>query len=75
MSTPFVWVRVQRGGISEVRKGCHTTFLKIVFTGPSLPKNHFIVAINWKGICFLDESEKRFLDLSFPEITGIHTNR
>uniref|UniRef100_A0A670IGV0 Myosin VIIB n=1 Tax=Podarcis muralis TaxID=64176 RepID=A0A670IGV0_PODMU len=45
------------------------------FSGPSLPKNHFIVAINWKGICFLDESEKRFLDLSFPEITGIHTNR
>uniref|UniRef100_A0A8C3I3A1 Myosin VIIB n=1 Tax=Chrysemys picta bellii TaxID=8478 RepID=A0A8C3I3A1_CHRPI len=44
------------------------------FSGPSLPKNHFIVAINWKGICFLDESEKRLLDLSFPEITGIHTN-
>ncbi|NWY75917.1 MYO7B protein, partial [Erithacus rubecula] len=44
------------------------------FSGPSLPKNHFIVAINWKGICFLDESEKRLLELSFPEITGIHTN-
>ncbi|XP_060098667.1 unconventional myosin-VIIb [Heteronotia binoei] len=45
------------------------------FSGPSLPKNHFIVAINWKGICFLDDSEKRLLDLSFPEITGIHTSR
>uniref|UniRef100_A0A8D0HH36 Myosin VIIBb n=1 Tax=Sphenodon punctatus TaxID=8508 RepID=A0A8D0HH36_SPHPU len=45
------------------------------FSGPSLPKIYFIVAINWKGICFLDESEKRLLDLSFPEITGIHTNR
>ncbi|XP_074888136.1 unconventional myosin-VIIb isoform X2 [Buteo buteo] len=45
------------------------------FSGPSLPKNHFIVAINWKGICFLDESEKRLLELTFPEITGIHTNR
>uniref|UniRef100_A0A8C8S4Z2 Myosin VIIB n=1 Tax=Pelusios castaneus TaxID=367368 RepID=A0A8C8S4Z2_9SAUR len=45
------------------------------FSGPSLPRNHFIVAINWKGICFLDELEKRLLDLSFPEITGIHTNR
>ncbi|NXM91478.1 MYO7A protein, partial [Oenanthe oenanthe] len=44
------------------------------FSGPSLPKNRFIVAINWKGICFLDESEKRLLELSFPEITGIHTN-
>ncbi|KAF4791487.1 Unconventional myosin-VIIb [Turdus rufiventris] len=45
------------------------------FSGPSLPKNHFIVAINWKGICFLDESEKCLLELTFPEITGIHTNR
>uniref|UniRef100_A0A8C8AHF2 Myosin VIIB n=1 Tax=Otus sunia TaxID=257818 RepID=A0A8C8AHF2_9STRI len=40
------------------------------FSGPSLPKNHFIVAINWKGICFLDESEKRLLELTFPEITA-----
>uniref|UniRef100_A0A8C3JZP0 Myosin VIIB n=1 Tax=Calidris pygmaea TaxID=425635 RepID=A0A8C3JZP0_9CHAR len=39
------------------------------FSGPSLPKNHFIVAVNWKGICFLDESEKRLLELTFPEIT------
>ncbi|XP_021250654.1 unconventional myosin-VIIb [Numida meleagris] len=45
------------------------------FSGPSLPKNHFILAVNWKGICFLDESEKQLLDLTFPEITGIHTNR
>ncbi|KAM6260380.1 unconventional myosin-VIIb [Spheniscus humboldti] len=45
------------------------------FSGPSLPKNHFIVAVNWKGIYFLDESEKRLLELTFPEITGIHTNR
>ncbi|XP_070801042.1 unconventional myosin-VIIb [Pituophis catenifer annectens] len=45
------------------------------FSGPSLPKKHFIVAINWKGICFLDDTERRLLDLSFPEITGIHTNR
>ncbi|XP_063263865.1 unconventional myosin-VIIb [Prinia subflava] len=45
------------------------------FSGPSLPKNHFIIAINWKGICFLDESEKRLLELTFPEVTGIHTNR
>ncbi|XP_035190252.1 unconventional myosin-VIIb isoform X2 [Oxyura jamaicensis] len=45
------------------------------FSGPSLPKNHFILAVNWKGICFLDESEKQILDLTFPEITGIHTNR
>nr|XP_033813505.1 unconventional myosin-VIIb isoform X2 [Geotrypetes seraphini] len=45
------------------------------FSGPTLPKNQFIMAINSKGISFLDKSEKKFLDLSFPEIIGIHTSR
>ncbi|XP_072263935.1 unconventional myosin-VIIb [Pyxicephalus adspersus] len=45
------------------------------FSGPSINKNHFIVAINWKGVSFLDETEKKLLDLSFPELIGIHTKR
>ncbi|XP_030072340.1 unconventional myosin-VIIb-like [Microcaecilia unicolor] len=45
------------------------------FSGPTLPKNQFIMAINSKEISFLDKSEKKFLDLSFPEIIGIHTSR
>ncbi|KAM5165557.1 unconventional myosin-VIIb [Mantella aurantiaca] len=45
------------------------------FSGPSIIRNHFIVAINWKGVSFLDETEKKLLDLSFPELIGIHTKR
>nr|XP_014341154.1 PREDICTED: unconventional myosin-VIIb [Latimeria chalumnae] len=45
------------------------------FSGPSLPKNQFIVAVNWTGVSFLDESEKKLLELIFPEIIAIHTNR
>ncbi|XP_074071029.1 unconventional myosin-VIIb [Macrotis lagotis] len=45
------------------------------FSGPNLPKTQLILAINWKGLCFLDKSEKKLLDLTFPEITGIVTNR
>uniref|UniRef100_A0A8C5PFG3 Myosin VIIB n=1 Tax=Leptobrachium leishanense TaxID=445787 RepID=A0A8C5PFG3_9ANUR len=45
------------------------------FSGPTMAKNHFIVAINWKGVSFLDESEKKLLDISFPELIGIHTKR
>ncbi|XP_041647355.1 unconventional myosin-VIIa [Cheilinus undulatus] len=44
-------------------------------SGPALPKNKFIVAINWTGITFLDEREKRLLELSFPEVTGVNTIR
>uniref|UniRef100_A0A672G4R0 Si:ch73-194h10.2 n=1 Tax=Salarias fasciatus TaxID=181472 RepID=A0A672G4R0_SALFA len=40
-------------------------------SGPPLPKNKFIVAINWTGITFLDEREKRLLQLSFPEVTKV----
>lgn len=46
-----------------------------MFVGPSLAKNKFIVAINWTGITFLDEREKRLLELSFPEVTAVHTAR
>lgn len=44
-------------------------------SGPALPRTKFIVAINWTGITFLDDREKRLLELSFPEVTGVHTVR
>nr|XP_020465549.1 unconventional myosin-VIIa-like [Monopterus albus] len=51
-------------------------FFEVVkLSGPPLPKRKFIVAINWTGITFLDEREKRLLELSFPEVTGVNTIR
>uniref|UniRef100_A0A3Q2CYC3 Myosin VIIB n=1 Tax=Cyprinodon variegatus TaxID=28743 RepID=A0A3Q2CYC3_CYPVA len=43
-------------------------------SGP-VPKSKFIVAINWTGITFLDEREKRLMELSFPEVMGVNTIR
>uniref|UniRef100_A0A3B4WIZ2 Myosin VIIB n=1 Tax=Seriola lalandi dorsalis TaxID=1841481 RepID=A0A3B4WIZ2_SERLL len=48
-------------------------FFEVVKLSPPLPKSKFIVAINWTGITFLDEREKRLLELSFPEVTGVNT--
>uniref|UniRef100_A0A671LN89 Unconventional myosin-VIIa-like n=1 Tax=Sinocyclocheilus anshuiensis TaxID=1608454 RepID=A0A671LN89_9TELE len=45
------------------------------FSGPSLPKNDVIVAVNWTGVYFVDEQEQVLLDLSFPEITAISSSR
>ncbi|XP_075425742.1 unconventional myosin-VIIb isoform X2 [Ascaphus truei] len=45
------------------------------FSGPSISRNHFILAINWKGLSFLDETEKKLLDLSFIDLIGIRTKR
>ncbi|CAN9500286.1 unnamed protein product [Ophioblennius macclurei] len=44
-------------------------------SGPPLPRNKFIVAINWTGITFLDGREKRLLQLSFPQVIAINTMR
>uniref|UniRef100_A0A8C1JN12 Myosin VIIAb n=1 Tax=Cyprinus carpio TaxID=7962 RepID=A0A8C1JN12_CYPCA len=45
------------------------------FSGPSLPKNDVIVAVNWTGVYFVDEQEQVLLDLSFPEITAVSSGK
>ncbi|XP_067897907.1 unconventional myosin-VIIa-like isoform X2 [Heterodontus francisci] len=45
------------------------------FSGPTLPKNQLVVAVNWTGVSFVDKNEKLLLKRSYPEITGVNTNR
>jgi len=40
-------------------------------TGPNLPKNDVIIAVNWTGVYVVDDQEQVLLELSFPEITSI----
>ena len=44
-------------------------------TGPSLSKNDVIIAINWTGIYFVDDQEQVLLELPFPEITSIQSQK
>ncbi|XP_012505369.1 PREDICTED: unconventional myosin-VIIb [Propithecus coquereli] len=44
-------------------------------SGPCLPKTQLVLAVNWKGLYFLDQQEKMLLELSFPEIMCLATNR
>ncbi|XP_023565487.1 unconventional myosin-VIIb [Octodon degus] len=44
-------------------------------SGPRLPKTQLVLAINWKGLHFLDQRERTVLELSFPEVTSVVTNR
>lgn len=46
-----------------------------LLTGPSLPKNDVIVAVNWTGVYFVDEQEQVLLELSFPEIMAVSSSR
>ncbi|CAN0290451.1 unnamed protein product, partial [Lampetra fluviatilis] len=45
------------------------------FSGPSLPKNEVIVAVNWTGVYFVDDQEQVLLELSFPDITAVSSSR
>ncbi|XP_076836298.1 unconventional myosin-VIIa [Brachyhypopomus gauderio] len=45
------------------------------FSGPSLPKNDVIVAVNWTGVYVMDEQEQVLLEVSFPEITTVSCSR
>ncbi|XP_070329055.1 unconventional myosin-VIIa isoform X2 [Odocoileus virginianus] len=45
------------------------------FSGPNLPKNDVIVAVNWTGVYFVDEQEQVLLELSFPEIMAVSSSR
>jgi len=40
-------------------------------SGPNLPKNDVIIAVNWTGVYVVDDQEQVLLELSFPEITSI----
>jgi hypothetical protein len=43
------------------------------FSGPSLPKNDVIIAVNWTGVYVVDDQEQVLLEFSFPEITSVST--
>lgn len=44
-------------------------------SGPHLPKNDVIIAINWTGVYVVDEQEQVLLELSFPEITSVASHK
>ena len=47
----------------------------LCFSGPFLPKEDLIVAVNWTGVYFVDEQEQVLLEHSFPEITAVSSSR
>ena len=44
-------------------------------SGPTLPKNEVILAVNWTGVYIVDDQEHVLLECSFPEITNVSSSR
>ncbi|CAL1540127.1 unnamed protein product [Lymnaea stagnalis] len=40
-------------------------------SGPNLPKDDAVIAVNWTGVYVVDDLEQVLLELSFPEISNI----
>uniref|UniRef100_A0A8D3D1Y2 Myosin VIIBb n=1 Tax=Scophthalmus maximus TaxID=52904 RepID=A0A8D3D1Y2_SCOMX len=45
-----------------------------MMSGPPLPKSRFVVAVNWKGIFFMDGREKKLLELPYLEVNEVQAN-
>ena len=45
------------------------------FSGPPLPKNDVIIAVNWTGVYVVDENEAMLLQWRFPDITAVSCSR
>ncbi|XP_043287934.1 myosin-VIIa-like isoform X2 [Venturia canescens] len=44
-------------------------------SGPALPVDNVIVAVNWTGIYLVDDQERMLMELSFPEIIEVTFQR
>ncbi|KAK1786290.1 hypothetical protein P4O66_017991, partial [Electrophorus voltai] len=42
-----------------------------MISGPSLPQDQFVVAVNWSGLSFQEGKDRTFLQLTYPKVTGI----
>ena len=47
----------------------------VMLLGPNLPKNDVIIAVNWTGVYVVDDQEQVLLELSFPEITTVSSQK
>lgn len=53
----------------------HRVIFHTRYSGPNLPKNDVIIAVNWTGVYVVDDQEQVLLELSFPEITTVSCNK
>ncbi|KAI5099410.1 unconventional myosin-VIIa isoform X2 [Silurus meridionalis] len=42
-----------------------------IVSGPNLPEEKMVVAVNWYGISFQEGKEKTYLKIPYPEVTGV----
>lgn len=47
-------------------------FFEVTMTsGPDLSRSRFIVAVNWSGIFFIDDKDRRLLELQYIDVKGV----
>ena len=41
------------------------------FSGPALPRDDVIIAVNWTGVYIVDSEERVLMECSFPELLAV----
>ncbi len=45
------------------------------FSGPVLPRDDVIIAVNWTGVYIVDSEERVLVECSFPELLTVSSGR
>ncbi|XP_065177890.1 unconventional myosin-VIIa-like [Sycon ciliatum] len=45
------------------------------FSGPELPQNDVVIAVNWTGVYIVDSQEHVLAEFSFPEISSVSSSK
>ncbi len=45
------------------------------FSGPILPRDDVIIAVNWTGVYIVDAEERVLVECSFPEVLAVSGGR
>uniref|UniRef100_A0A3B3D6D1 Myosin VIIBb n=1 Tax=Oryzias melastigma TaxID=30732 RepID=A0A3B3D6D1_ORYME len=80
------WVQLITAKVSEVRELVDTVrekwpldfskFYEVTMTsGPPLPKNRFVLAVNSSGICFMEKRDRTLLDIPYIEVKKVEMEK
>uniref|UniRef100_A0A8B9JE83 Myosin VIIBb n=1 Tax=Astyanax mexicanus TaxID=7994 RepID=A0A8B9JE83_ASTMX len=65
-------------GLKNIYFGSELPIVEMALTvlfSPPLPEDQFVVAVNWSGVSFQAGKDRTFLQLSYPELTGVQILR
>uniref|UniRef100_A0A3B5B673 FERM domain-containing protein n=1 Tax=Stegastes partitus TaxID=144197 RepID=A0A3B5B673_9TELE len=65
------WIQFISSPLEQVKHKRSRHIFAYLSTGPPLPKSRFVVAVNWRGIVFMEGREKTLLEIPYLEVKKV----